>query len=342
MSQADRNPRSIPARPSDLIPAPKLPAPPEFDDSTFDPPERPVRKLSIKLVWRAFRRHWWQALLVWIIGSTSLMALAYYKVKPTYDAFSTIKIDPGDRGLFRENSATIDFEVFKETQVKRVTNPNVISTALAAHPDLLHLPRLALAQDAEAEIRKSLAVMVIPKTNLIQVSMSSESATEAAQIVNAVIEAYLKVALDSNEEETEKRCRRLREVKEERTIAVRQKRDAIATLVKRIGTVDTNQARDRNSVTIEQYSLLSRQLLQTDLELVEAQAWLDQLQNEPITPAVGNGPEPDAEMVTAFYATPQVAEALARKNRARESLLQAQRIARNPDRPGLDRRPEEG
>ena len=82
------------------------------------------------------------------------MALAYYKVKPTYDAFSTIKVDPGDRGLFRENSSTVDFEVFKETQVKRVTNPNVIATALAAHPELLRLPRLALAQDPEAEIRK--------------------------------------------------------------------------------------------------------------------------------------------------------------------------------------------
>ena len=70
-------------------------------------------------------------------------------------------------------------------------------------PELLHLPRLALAPDPEVEIRKSLTVMMIPKTNLIQVAMSSESASEAAEIVNAVIEAYLKVALDSGEEEAE-------------------------------------------------------------------------------------------------------------------------------------------
>ena len=263
----------------------------EFDDPTlFEGSGFPARRITARLAWRAFRRHWWQALLLWSVGTSAVMALAYFKVKPTYDAFSTIKVDPGDRGLFREtNNAAVDFEVFKETQVKRVTNPNVIATALAGHPDLLLLPRLATAQDPEAEIRRSLAVAVIPKTNLIQVSMSSESASEAAAIVNAVIEAYLKVALDSTEEETEKRCRRLREVKEERTVAVRQKRDAIASLVKRIGTVDSNQARDRNSVTIEQYGVLTHQLLQADLELVEAQARLEQIQAEPAVAAPSSG-----------------------------------------------------
>jgi polysaccharide biosynthesis transport protein len=334
MSRTDRNPRSIPARPTDLIPAPAPPPGPlEVDDSSFEPQSQSAHRLSARLVWRAFRRHWWQALLLWMAGSAALMALAYHKVKPTYDAFSTIKVDPGDRGLFRENSSTVDFEVFKETQVKRVTNPNVIATALATHPELLHLPRLALAPDPEVEIRKSLTVMIIPKTNLIQVAMSSESASEAAEIVNAVIEAYLKVALDSSEEETEKRCRRLREVKEERTIAVRQKRDAIASLVKRIGTVDSNQARDRNSVTIEQYSVLTHQLLQTDLELVETQGLLDQLQSEPAAPPSNRSSEPDAEMVAAFYAIPQVAEARLKFEKARDSLTQAERIARNPSDP---------
>ena len=128
--------------------------------------------------------------------------------------------------------------------------------------------------------------MIIPKTNLIQVSMSSESADEAALIVNAVIEAYLKVALDANEEETEKRCRRLREVKEERTVAVRQKRDAIAELVKRIGDRGHQPGPRPELGDDRQYSVLTHQLLQTDLELVETQGQLDQLQSEPADPAL--------------------------------------------------------
>jgi polysaccharide biosynthesis transport protein len=334
MSRADRGPRSIPSRMSELIPSPpqSQPAPARFDASKA---ATPARKLSARMVWRAFRRHWWQAVLLWLAGTSGLVALAYCHVKPTYDAFSTIKVDPGDRGLFRENSAAVDFEIFKETQVRRVTNPNVIATALAAHPDLLSLPRLARARDAEAEIRRSLSVGVIPRTNLILVSMSSESAEEAAAIVNAMIEAYLKVALDSNEEETEKRCRRLRDVKEERTIAVRQKRDAIAGLVKRIGAVDGAQARDRNSSTIEQYGLITNQLLQADLELVEAQATLDRLRAD--APAKGqvDPSTPDEETVAAFYAVPQVAEARTKLDKARQGLAEADRIARDPGDPAL-------
>ena len=157
-----------------------------------------------------------------------------------------------------------------------------------------------------------------------------------------MIEAYLKVALDASEEETEKRCRRLREVKEERTIAVRQKRDAIAALVKRIGTVDSIQARDRNSVTIEQYGMLTHQLLQTDLELVEAQARLDQLRGESAAQVPADPSEPDAEMVAAFYATPQVAEVRARLDKAREGLVAGRSDRQEHGRPGPDRRRESG
>jgi capsular exopolysaccharide synthesis family protein len=339
MSRANRGTGSTPARATNLVhaatsPSPS-PAPPRSNRPAPPGGASPARRVSARLALRAFRRHWWQALLLWIAGSSGLMALAYFKVKPSYDPFSTIKVDPGDRGLLRENNAAVDFEVFKETQVKRITNPNVIATALAAHPDLLALPRLAKAQDAETEIRKSLAVGVIPRTNLIQVSMSSESAEEAASIVNAMIEAYLEVALDSSEEETEKRCRRLRDVKEERTIAVRQKRDVIAALVKRIGSANTIQAYDRNSVTVEQYGMLTNQLLQTDLELVETQARLDQLRGESAARVQADSSEPDAEMVAAFYATPQVAEVRSQLEKARQGLLDADRIARNPADPAL-------
>jgi succinoglycan biosynthesis transport protein ExoP len=333
MSRADRRPGSIPARSTDLIPVPPPTAMPRHERPVPTGLATPARRLTARLAWRAVRRHWWQALVLWAAGTSGLVALAYLKVKPSYDAFSTIKVDPGDRGLFRENSAAVDFEVFKETQVKRVTNPNVIATALAAHPDLLGLPRLAKAQDAEAEIRKSLVVGVVPRTNLIQVSMASESAEEAASIVNAMIEAYLKVALDSSEEEAEKRCRRLRDVKEERTIAVRQKRDAIASLVQRVGTADSIKARDRNSASVEQYGAITGQLLHSDLELVEAQARLEQIQGETAERTKLDPSEPDPEVVAAFYANPQVGDVRTRLDKARQGLFEAERIARNAGDP---------
>jgi hypothetical protein len=82
-------------------------------------------------------------------------------------------------------------------------------------------------------------------------------------------------------------------------------------------------------VTIETYKLLTQQLLQHDLELVEEQARLDQIRNEPRGPAPGDPPVPAGEAVAAFYALPEVAEIQARLTRARDRLAQAGRIARD-------------
>ena len=88
--------------------------------------------------------------------------------------------------------------------------------------------------------------------------------------------------------------------------------------------------------------MLTHQLLQADLELVEAQARLDRLRAEPAGPAPADPSGPDAEMVAAFYATPQVAEVRARLDKAREGLAQADRIARDAERPGPDGLEEAG
>jgi capsular exopolysaccharide synthesis family protein len=333
MSHPDRKLRSISAQSSELTPLPAPSVPQEFVEPPFQPTASSGR-LSPRLVWRAVRRHWWQGLLLWLAGSGGLMALAHSRVRPSFEAVSTIKVDPGEPGGTRDQGSSSDFEVFKETQVRRVTNPNVIASALVDHPELLAFPTLASARDPEAEIRKGLSVGIIPRTNLIQVAMVTESPEEAPAIVNAVIEAYLKVALDTNrEDEARKRCQKLREVREERALAVRQKREAIAELVKRTGATDGNQARDRNAVTVEQYSVLTRQSLETDLELVEAQGKLDQLRVVPGLLALADPAEPDAEVVAAFYANAQVAEARVKFERARESLADAERIARGSGDP---------
>jgi capsular exopolysaccharide synthesis family protein len=166
--------------------------------------------------------------------------------------------------------------------------------------------------------------------------MTSESAEESATVVNAVIEAYLQVALDTHDdEEAAKRRRKLLEVKQERTEAVTRKREVIAELVKRVGTADGKLARERNSVTVEQYSVLTRQLLESDLELVDAQGKLDQLRAVPGIAAIDDPAQSRAEIIATFYATPQVAEVRVKYDKARESLAEAERISRDPGEPSL-------
>ena len=93
MSHQERTPRAIP---SEIVPASQAAITPrDFDDAPRDAlPPASGRKISAKLVLRAMRRHWWQAALVWLVGSSGLVYLAYAKVKPTFDAFSAIRVEP--------------------------------------------------------------------------------------------------------------------------------------------------------------------------------------------------------------------------------------------------------
>src|SRR5215218_9747923 len=103
-------------------PAPKLPAPPA--DDFADAPAPPGKRISTGLVWRAFRRYWWQVVVLWAIGSAALTTLAYYTVKPTYDAVAQVRVEPGEQSLYaNKNTTPIEFAEFKETQVASVTSP---------------------------------------------------------------------------------------------------------------------------------------------------------------------------------------------------------------------------
>ena len=51
--------------------------PPELDDEFQDLPPRTGQRISTRLLWHAFRRYWWQALLLWGFGTLALMVLAF-------------------------------------------------------------------------------------------------------------------------------------------------------------------------------------------------------------------------------------------------------------------------
>ena len=207
------------------------------------------------------------------------MALAHLGVRPSLRGLLGDPGRPGRPGPAREGPA-VDFEVFKETQARRVAGPDVIAAALAAHPELLRLPRLAAAGDPEAEIRESLVAAVVPGTDLIRVSMAAESADEAAGVVNAVVDAYLEVGRrrrrGGGRGAAAGGSARPRRSGPPRSAGARGGRRAGRA---GSGPVDAGRARDRDSAAVEAYRALTRQLLQADLELVEAQARLDRLRD---------------------------------------------------------------
>jgi capsular exopolysaccharide synthesis family protein len=310
MNHPDRPP-GYPAMPhTELVPASGAY---DLDLAAADVPAG--KKITVGLVGRAVRRHWWQAGLLWLIGSVGLMVLVYFKVKPTYPAFSRVSVEPAGERLFTGGSNT-DFQEWRETQVNKITQPTVLDAALQAHPELLTFPRIGLSEDPAAEIRSSLVVGVVKNTHLIEVATTTESPYESAAVVNAVVEAYCASAKLSTDEESDRKLKQLEEAGTQKRAEVNQKRHEIQALQDKNGIVDVQEAKGRNSVTIEEYRQLSNELLRVQIEINKAEAQLAQLQNE--QPAGEERQVTEEDLTRLFYSDQKVAEAGDRLERAQK------------------------
>jgi capsular exopolysaccharide synthesis family protein len=331
----DRHDEFLPARRTSAPPA----APPEYpaDDYAELPHQPPPPKgFSLRVTWRALRRHWWQALLCWLMVSAALVALAYYKVKPTYEAVSRVRVENTSFIVYTNQnaSAPIDFTQYMETQVSNLTSPPVIKSAFKVDPKVASVPMLRGSVDPEGDIRRALLVGVVPKTNLIQISMSSQDPDEGRVVVNAVVKAYLDLAKDQYDGTNQKKIVRLREVLETWKLKVDNGRNEVKALQQSIGSADVERLKNRNFASLDRYRQLSEQLTNVEIMRIAAKAKLDQLRNEK-PPTVRPQDDEAIAQATAeeFYRDPQVAALQVEREKAQAKLKEAERRARIPSDP---------
>jgi succinoglycan biosynthesis transport protein ExoP len=335
----DRPSEPLPARRSQ--PAPVAPAyDAYFDEHAADPNGPGAKKTSFRVITRALRRHWWQALTLWLIGSAGLMALAYTKIKPTFDAFAQIRVDPGEQGIFGPNTSSnfSNFEQYIQTQVAMVSGPNVLEAALSEHPELQNLPLLRGVPDPQAELRAALRVGQEPKTSLIRVEMASQFPKEAADFVNAVVDAYLKATMQTYNASTEKKIERMKVVKKDQDEQVRTKRAEVQGLQKQVGASDLDLLKNRNGVSIDTYRQLSEELTRVEIARYQLKAQLDQLRESGEGPVRGPDEEQAKDLITTqFYNDPRVVSVQEELERAEKKLKDSERLTRSPSDPARTR-----
>jgi len=330
----DRSRDPLPARRS-INPPPVTPPAGAYEDFYQEAPAPAGKRPSMRLLGRALRRHWWQALLIWLAGSGGLMALAYFRVKPTYDAFSEVQVEGGEVKIGPANATPVDPVQYMQTQVAQVTNPAVLGTALAEHPELTALALLRGAADPEAEIRRAVRVANVRGTSLIKIEMSSQVPAESAAVVNAVVEAFLKHAQGSFEGVTVKRVEQLKVNIDSQEAEVRKQRDKVVALQRRLGAADVSAVRDQNVLTLDAYKQFSEQLATVEIMRIAEQAKLDSLRD-----ALGQPARPPDEaqvreaVAEAFFDDPKVAAIQGERDALERKLKSVERTtARNPNDP---------
>ncbi len=299
------------------------------------PPTMGAKKISLGLVLRALRRHWWQALLLWTIGTTAMVSLVYTQIKPTFDAASNVRVELDNSAIFGSGPQQVDPAQFMKTQTRLILSPNVIGAALSEKPELANTTLLRGSSDPEYDIRQALMVGVIPGTNLIQIEMSLPKQSEATALVNAVTNAYLKQATETYDQSTQRRIDLLKPTLVEQETAVIKQRALVQSLVDQIGIDAAEQVQDHNRAPLEAFKRWNEQLTEVQIKVITAQAKLNQLRSLKDLPRQQNADQITLAVNEEFFNEPQVVALQNEMSRAESKLKDAERLARNEGDPSV-------
>lgn len=339
MDTPERPDRSLPApwAPAAAAPAPYL-APPVWDEVP-DPDAPAAKRLTPRVVIRAIRRFWWQIALLGLGLTLAAEALVYSKVKPTFSASAWLEVKPTSQTPLGGGVGNTNLTQFMETQVQLVTSPDVLGQVVQ-NKKLAGLPVLATAREPETAVRDAVRVAIPRGTNLILITMSSTRADEAARIVGAVTDAYLKSMKGWTDVDTRQQEARLREYKEKFAKEQTRLRDRLKVLA-----LQGTQADPNNSTqdALNRYRSYRHRLDQLQLEIFDAEATVQTLTvmrqaagagaSEPATaaPAKLTDAQLDQMVTQAYMSNRDVGLLHAQLGAAKQQFQAAQRLTAGHD-----------
>jgi uncharacterized protein involved in exopolysaccharide biosynthesis len=314
------------------------------------------------LLSRTLSNHWSEILAAWILGSAALVYFVYGYVKPSYKAYSIVRVVPYSSGCTFGVRGVDYADPWLATMGIQSTSPKILSaeppdpeiTSLvnlimspvvlrdaAADPQVASLPRIKASGDPAREIRKNLAVGVIPGTYLIEVSMTSNDPAEAAVVVNSVVEAFIK----SSEEITNGVSRKQIKSLENYLAELKNQTDELELkwkeLVAKSGVDIQLPKKDEgppgpDRITIDEYKKVRGELVQVKIDLAQAEAWLDAARAA--ASRVGKVPAPDdveEQIKRRLQADPEIATLTGKRLTAEGKVTEARRIAKDPSDPAV-------
>jgi capsular exopolysaccharide synthesis family protein len=306
--------------------------------------------VSLQVAFRGARRYWWLVLILWVIGTSAAATGIYLKIRPSYRASSLLRVEPAATDLYGLKGNGDSLGTFQETQVQLITSSNVLTSA-GTNPKVASLEKIQTAGDVVIELRKLLEVRVVSGTYLIEVGMTSNSPTEASTIVNAVVDAYLESNSEWSEGATRSQIQKLEnymkdlETKsddlERRWREYASKGDVDLRLIEkfqRAGNAEkatessSGTSTNRSTISVENYKNMQEELLKAELDLTEAESWLEivkKFMNKPATPAAA---APDEDRIKQlvdkkFMMDPEVRDLAQRMREAKSKVDAVKRVS---------------
>ncbi|HEY2159426.1 MAG TPA: protein kinase [Isosphaeraceae bacterium] len=189
--------------------------------------------------------------------------------------------------------------------------------------------RSVILLDLNQGIESGRTILTLRKCEVLAVAFSPDGKSLAAGGGN--------VAARDGLTEIERKIKMLEEARLDKEKEVKEKRNAIKEQQKAHGNIEVAGAKDRNTVTFEEYRQLSSELLRLQIEIVKAEAQLAQLQAEQPAAAAERRDVTEADLTRLFYSDKRVTEARARVEAAEDKFKVEKERHRNLADPAVQR-----
>jgi capsular exopolysaccharide synthesis family protein len=293
--------------------------------------------IDYKRAWHAFRRRWLPAMALGLVAGTALAVPIWLFMPKGFEAVAWLRVRD-KTGMFGGSRDSAEYESYRKTQVQLIKSPFVLTSALR-RPGITDLKTLQNEkQDQVGWLARNIQVSAPMESEVLQVRLRGESASDVTQIVNAVTQAYLGDVVNKEKaDRLERRDTIQRQYKQNMT-EVRRRRDEYNNLAKTLGASDSIEVATQRSLLLDHVGTLRAQLtsMQRDLSVLDAElAVLDAKARGEISDEEA---VPD-EMLDAMLARdPMIAELRDRLASLDEAMtFQAERSARGANDPAVKR-----
>ena len=249
-----------------------------FPGGEREEPDRHARG-GLSLYLHAFRRRWPLAICLGLACALAAMVPAWLLTTDKYTAVSLLQISASEHSIvFQPNDHAADsFEVYKGTQQQLITSDVVLISALRK-PEFARLPVIQKEDDPIRWLAKNLRVDYPGNAEIMRVSLTGNNPDEAAELVRAVVEAYMNGAGDAERRDKREHLKELEKLYAEKSDLLRTRRTQIKQLTDELGTGDPGALSFKRQIAQEEYSEARNELIRLRTERQRAKDNLEDLQ----------------------------------------------------------------
>jgi capsular exopolysaccharide synthesis family protein len=223
---------------------------------------------TMSMLLKGLRRSWLRAVVFGpIVAAVVALAIWFFLPLPKNSARSILYVpEENPFILFPDHVSRQDYLGYKKTQATLVKSREVLSAALH-DPKIASLPLVRQKSDPIEWLERDLKVDFSAGPEVLTVTLNGDRDEEMAQVVNAIVSAYLEVIVTKDHTSRFDRIDQLEKLKAKYSKRLTDSRDTLNKLVESTGTRDPANMELQQKINLEMLAAAHKDLTQMQSEV---------------------------------------------------------------------------